>query len=604
MFAAFGNGAPRISHDGKTMLYRSNRDGLPQPYVVTLSDPRATPRALLKTRERVAYHELAPGTDTVVFASDKGADENFSLFACDLNGEHLRELTPGETLQRDQPLFASKLSNTVFFSARANKETSTRVYAVALDGKSPPKLLHTEPGASGLVSVSPDGSAAFLVRSISLSRHELVRVDLKAGAANKVYPAIGDAAVFDAAFLPDGKTCLVATDAGAEANLVLKIDCRSGKELARYQDSEHPVGAVRGLLPSRRGDLVALDVDAGNRRAVRLLDVKTMKLRRNAELPLGDGSSGAFAPDDRTLFVRWATPTVPGDIFAVSTSSGAAKLVRDETRSGLSDAPPLAVRIDQVTAFDGLKIPVNVYVPAQAASAPKSNGQKLPVIVMVHGGPASSSTVSYSPLTRFYTAHGFAVVEPNIRGSTGFGRAYEQADDGRKRLDAVRDVETVARWAAQSPWADPSRMVIWGGSYGGYMVLMGMTRQSDLWAAGVDLVGPSSWRSFMATTTGQIRDVLSKEFGSVETDGAFLDSISPLADIAKVKRPLFVFQGKNDPRVPQSESDQIVRSLRARQVPVEYMLAEDEGHSLDRRPNQIAFAARTTLFLEKHLGMR
>ena len=222
----------------------------------------------------------------------------------------------------------------------------------------------------------------------------------------------------------------------------------------------------------------------------------------------------------------------------------------------------------------------------------------------IHGGPASSSSVGYNALIRFYTAPGFAVVAPNIRGSTGFGRAYEQADDVAKRLDALKDVESVAKWTQAQPWAEPTQLVIWGGSYGGYMVLMGMTRQTDLWRAGVDLVGPSNWRSFMATTTGQIREVLSKEFGSLESDGPFLDSISPLRDVERVKSPLFVFQGQNDPRVPRAESDQIVFSLRARGVAVEYMVAPDEGHSLDRRPNQVAFAARTTLFLQKHLGMK
>jgi dipeptidyl aminopeptidase/acylaminoacyl peptidase len=263
----------------------------------------------------------------------------------------------------------------------------------------------------------------------------------------------------------------------------------------------------------------------------------------------------------------------------------------------LSGLPELDVNIESVTAADGLQIPVNTYVPRGATG-------KLPVLVMVHGGPAASTTLGYSPGVRFYTAHGFAVVAPNVRGSTGFGRAYEQADDGPKRLDALKDIEAVARWTQGRAWADPTRLVIFGGSYGGYMVLMGMTRQPHIWRAGVDLVGPSNWRSFMATTRGEIREVLSKEFGSVEKDGAFLDSISPLRDIEKVKSPLFVFQGKNDPRVPQSESDQIVISLRKRGIPVEYLVAPDEGHSLDRRPNQVAFTARTTLFLKKHLEMR
>jgi dipeptidyl aminopeptidase/acylaminoacyl peptidase len=193
-------------------------------------------------------------------------------------------------------------------------------------------------------------------------------------------------------------------------------------------------------------------------------------------------------------------------------------------------------------------------------------------------------------------------VEPNIRGSTGFGRAYEMADNGPKRLDAVKDLEAVGKWAASQKWADPKKLVVYGGSYGGYMTLMGVTRQTDLWKAGVDLVGPSNWRSFMASTTGVIREILSREFGSVENDGAFLDSISPLNDVGKIAVPLFVYQGQNDPRVPRPESDQIVSALRERKVPVEYMVAGNEGHSVDRKENRVEFFTRVALFLQDHLG--
>lgn len=597
IFGAFGNGMPRLSRDGKTLLFRSNRDGLPQVYVAQSNGPQSVPRRLLETQERISFLEMLPGSDTVIFSSDKGADENFSVFSVNVDGSKFRELTSGETLQRDKPLFARAQTGVVFFSARDKKETTTRVYTVKVDGSEKPRLAYTDKGSGELIAVSPDGSTGLFRRFTSLSQQDLVRVDLANGANQVVYPPSGQAAIHDVKVLHDGKLCLVATDGGSEADLLLKLDCSSGKEMGRYVDEEPKTGAIQEVLLSNSGKTAAILVDAGNRHFVRFVDVLSMKRTRAADLPVGDGALGAFTPDDKALVLRWASPTTPGDIFSVAVDSGKVSTLRADARPGLTGLPELDVNIESVTAHDGLKIPVNTYVPRGAPG-------KLPVLVMVHGGPAASSTVSYSPLVRFYTAHGFAVVEPNIRGSTGFGRAYEQADDGAKRLDALKDVEAVAQWTKGRAWADPTRLAIWGGSYGGYMVLMGMTRQTDIWRAGVDLVGPSNWRSFMATTTGQIREILSKEFGSVEKDGAFLDSISPLRDIDKVKNPLFVFQGKNDPRVPQSESDQIVVSLRKRGIPVEYIVAPDEGHSLDRRPNQVAFAARTTLFLKKHLGMK
>src|SRR5262249_4928087 len=173
-----------------------------------------------------------------------------------------------------------------------------------------------------------------------------------------------------------------------------------------------------------------------------------------------------------------------------------------------------------IKSFDGTLVPVNLYLPDPQPR------KKLPTLVIVHGGPASSYAIRWSVINRFFSAQGWAVVEPNVRGSTGFGRQYEQADDYRKRMDAVRDVEDVGRWASGQPWADPDKLVILGGSYGGYMTLMGVTHHPKMWKAGVDLFGVYSWRSFMATTSGVIREVFQKEIGP-ESDKSFLDAVSP-----------------------------------------------------------------------------
>jgi dipeptidyl aminopeptidase/acylaminoacyl peptidase len=193
-------------------------------------------------------------------------------------------------------------------------------------------------------------------------------------------------------------------------------------------------------------------------------------------------------------------------------------------------------------------------------------------------------------------------VEPNVRGSGGFGRAFEEADNGKGRLEAFKDIEATGKWAASQRWADPARVVVFGGSYGGYTVLVGLTRMPTLWRAGVDLFGVADLSTFMSTTSGLIREIFLLEFGDPDKDRAFLESISPLRDADKITAPLFVYAGANDPRVPRSESDLIVKALRSRNVPVEYMVANDEGHSLARRENLIEFAARSARFLEKYAG--
>ncbi|HEX3482587.1 MAG TPA: prolyl oligopeptidase family serine peptidase, partial [Kofleriaceae bacterium] len=285
----------------------------------------------------------------------------------------------------------------------------------------------------------------------------------------------------------------------------------------------------------------------------------------------------------------------PGDIHAVDVSTGKVTALRKEPRPQLDGLSPVEASIVEVDAFDHQKIPVNVFLPAG------SKGKKLPVIVAYHGGPSGSSAIRWSPASRFFLGQGYAWVEPNVRGSTGFGRAYEAADNGPRRLDAFKDIETTGRWAASQPWADKQRMVVYGGSYGGYTVLIGLTRMPNLWRAGVDLVGVANLKTFMATTSGVIREIFLLEFGDPDKDAAFLDSISPLRDANKIVAPLFVYAGANDPRVPRTESDLIVKALRARRVPVEYMVAANEGHSLAHRETQIAFYSRVARFLESHL---
>src|SRR5262249_31527734 len=172
----------------------------------------------------------------------------------------------------------------------------------------------------------------------------------------------------------------------------------------------------------------------------------------------------------------------PWDPWAVDARTGKAAPLRKESRPSLKDVPEMDVSIAQVKAHDGLSLPMNVILP-------KRRSGKLPVIVSYHGGPSSSSRIRWSALTAFYVAQGYGWVEPHVRGSTGFGRAFEEADNGPKRLDAFKDIENTGRWVAAQPWADPKRVVVLGGSYGGYTVLIGLTRMPDLWRAGVDLFG-------------------------------------------------------------------------------------------------------------------
>jgi dipeptidyl aminopeptidase/acylaminoacyl peptidase len=597
IFQAFSNSEPRLTADGATVVFESNRDGLTQLYASDAKKTDSPAKRLVTLDERTGAFSITPDGKIVVFVSDKGAGENWSIFRVGVDGSGLAEITSGETMHRDPPIVVRDVEGMIAYSARPNKETAGRVYLQSMAPGSKPKLVYTDSGASFLIDVTKDGKYGLMGRIQSLSDSTLLLVDFASGTSKPVWPTSGGPQyVSDAAFSPDDATIYLSTDGGAEEADVIALGRDDFKEKARYVEKKPTTARIEGLAVARKqGDCIGIYVDAGNHAELRLLDAKTLKSGPAVTMPLGSGYEIRMSDDGKSLLASWSTPDHPREIYAIDTKSGESHPLRKDPRPTVAKLPKLAASIKEMKSFDGTTVPVNLYLPE-----PLPKGRKLPTIVSVHGGPASSYEIRWSILNRFFSSHGWAIVEPNVRGSTGFGRKYEQADDYKKRMDAVRDVEEVGKWASAQPWADVDKLVIVGGSYGGYMTLMGVTNHPKLWKAGVDLFGIYSWRTFMTTTSGIIHDVFQKEIGP-DGEGPFLDSISPAAKIDQVVAPLFVYAGANDPRVPRSESDAIVKNLRDRKIPVEYMVANNEGHSLDHQANITTFLARAQRFLETNL---
>jgi dipeptidyl aminopeptidase/acylaminoacyl peptidase len=591
---AFTNSDAHFTRDGKRLVFTSTRDGLPQLYVAGASGGEAT--RIVATTERVGSVLVPPGGKDVIFTADKGADELWSVFRVGLDGKGLVELTPGERLNRDRVIVPDGKPSTMFFSGRKMAEARSTVFSASAVSASEPKAVWTSERPGFLVDVTPDGKAGLYLDYPSRTENYVVRVDLESGKAKPLWPTGADrkVTIFGVAWSRDARRAYVATDNGEEAAYVLALDAATGKELGRHVVTP-ATAMVVNLAVAKEGNAVALSLVVGDHAEVRVIDGRTMKARATAKLPLGTGWASDFSEDGKRLAVSWSTPQTPGDIFAVDPTTGAVTALRNEPRPSLGGAAPaMEVSVTSVPAFDGGAIPVNVYLPA------KRGGAKLPVIAVFHGGPSGVSVVRWNPMIASFVALGYAVVEPNVRGSSGFGRAYEAGDNGPKRLDAFKDIESSARWIAAQPWADPKRMVVYGASYGGYTTLVALSRWPELWRAGVDAFGVVNLKTFMATTSGAIRQLFLVEFGDPDKDAAFLAQISPITDVDKIKAPTFVYAGANDPRVPKSESDLIVKALRKRGVPVEYIVAANEGHSLSRRESQIEFWSRMARFLEAH----
>jgi dipeptidyl aminopeptidase/acylaminoacyl peptidase len=583
-----------FSPDGKRVLFGSPRDGIPEIYLGEVDRPAEPPKAITAGPERAIWASFTRDGKAILFLRDTRGDEFHAIWRVNADGTGLTNLTPGEKLHRDEPLLPRDKPQAMLYSASRTTDTTRTLFAQDIGGGEA-KVVYSQPKPGGAVAVSPDGGRVLFTEYSSRSDVVTREVEVATGKAHRVYPPEGTkAGINGLAYSADGARVLVSTDEGGESSALLALDPATGKELARYVN-EAPKGAPMGLAPSPKGDRIAVRVDAGNHGEVRILDARSLKPERAVKVPLGDVQLGSFRDDGRAFSVLVSLPNQPADLFSVDAATGTLRPLRADKRAGLDTLPPIEATIESVKAFDGLTIPVNRYLP-------KIEGAKrLPTIVNFHGGPAMSYAVRWNPYARFFVSLGYAVLEPNVRGSTGFGRAYEMADNRERRADWLKDLEAVNAWTKAQPFCDPDRVVVWGQSYGGYTTLMALTRQPRLWRAGVDLYGVADLKAFLRTTDAAIRAVFVTEFGDLEKDGALLDEFSPMRDVDKIASPLFVYAGQNDPRVPRSESDTIVRALRARGVPVEYMVAANEGHTVDRRETKIELLTRTARFLEDQL---
>ena len=587
---AFANRWPRLLRDGH-VVFISTRDGLPALYLGDTREPSARPKKLPGPDQRITAYEVVPGEKSILFLSDVHGDGNFRIFRVALAGGAAQDLTPGESMHRDFPHVALRVPGLFAYSAHVATDRTARIFLQRADG-SPPREVYHDGFAGSVQDLSPDGKRVLYERFIAESDRVVFEIDVATGKPTRLYPPEGEhVRIASADYAADGRHVLIAAADEAHPSWLAVLD-RSGKPGARYEETENPTAMIESTNVSPAGDRLAITVGAGNHSLIRILDAKTLKPLANVESGLGDALATGFGAGGKSLAVALSNPNTPPDIFAADARTGAVTRLRDDPRPGLGSAQ-VDSTIVPLHAHDGLTIPVNLYLP-EGAKGP------LPTVIHVHGGPSSSAQVGFNSEVRILVDAGFAVVQPNIRGSSGFGVGYEKADDREKRGDALKDVETVNAWARAQPWCN-GRVAIMGTSYGGYMTLLALTRQPGLWQAGVDASGMSDLKTMEALEDQSVHAYDETEFGVLGQDDPILEEWSPIKGMARIRTPVFIYQGVHDPITPQEQADRMVAALRARKVPVEYLLLDNEGHGVVRRENRIVYLARVVRFLHEQL---
>lgn len=575
---------PSVVADGDRVLFISNASGLPQLWTTRVGTPGAIPRPFGATTDRVGTVDASPTGPEAVVAIDAGGNEHWQLARVDLDVPSgrgsLHPLTSAPETIHSSGRWVDD-GRRYRFSSNARNPRFFDVWELDAHGGGAPRSLYQADAYHAIRGAI--GDRTLIQRANTNLDSDLLLLD--GGTPALLTPHEEELTIFAAALHREG--VLAAANPGREFAALVRYRPGSGQqEFLR----EYP-GDVELVEPAPVGELVALSVNRDGWSEVHLFDLATREDRILTSGPKGVVGAISWLPDG-SGFVYDVSSGEGVDLYRRTVATGKEKRLTggDVVRPGIPRPPRLA----RLRSSDGLSIPYWEYAPA--------TGVPRGTILSIHGGPESQSRPGFSPMLGYLVQEGWRVIAPNIRGSTGYGRTFVHLDDVRRRPDALRDVRELAEELVRSGKAERGRLGIVGGSYGGFVVLAAAARFPDLWGAAVDLVGIANFVTFLEKTAPWRRRLREDEYGRLDTDREFLVDLSPLTHADEIRAPLLVVHGRNDPRVPVQEAEQIAASLRHRRRPVELLVFDDEGHGIVRKENQLTAWSRAAAFLEEHLA--
>lgn len=590
---------PSFSHDGASLAFLSDVTGVAEAWRVALraDEPEPLwPDQLTFGGERVSRVDYAPNDNRLLICSDVGGSELTQLYILNPAGDELRQIAGAPNTicefgawspDGQRIAYASNERDARFFDVyeRDVATGDTRAYTLP-DGSYWPERY------------SPDGRSLLISRHETNTQDQLLLLDRETGAARALTPEPADAhaAHKSAAWSANDQGLYLLSDEGQDFTQLAYLDLSSGA--MRYLTHAH--WGAEALAVSHDGRYLALAINEDGYTHLSVYDVSAgWEQRHELALPeLGRCvlTDLTWSADGRRLAFSRQSSTAPLDIWALDLASDTLMQLTRSATGGVARESLVTPTLVHYPTFDGREIPAFLYSPRGHSDAAR------PAIVYVHGGPESQYRPTLNPILQYFVARGYVVLAPNVRGSSGYGYTYMSLDDVRLRMDSVADLRHAALWLTSEGIADAGRIAVMGRSYGGFMTLAAVTTYPEIWAAGVDIVGIANFVSFLERTGPWRRKLRESEYGSLEHDRDFLTEISPIHKVDRIRAPLFVVHGANDPRVPISEAEQIVASLRARNAPVEYIRFEDEGHSPIRRANILVAYPAIARFLDQHIG--
>jgi dipeptidyl aminopeptidase/acylaminoacyl peptidase len=592
-----GAGNAQLSPDGSELLFLTTTTGQAQLWTAPVrADGPATPRQITFGANRVQFAQWSPDGRWIAYGTDRGGNERTQFFLLSPDGTRERELTPSDDFFR---LFSgwSPAGSRIAYVSNERNGNDFDLYVMDLDAEGrpgAPRMVMQGAGNLGVEAWRPDGEAIVLSQGRGEADNDLFLLDLRTQKLDTLFMPGQMSSYRSIEWTPDGEGFFVATNHEREFSGLAHVHV-ADRSIHWMQQPRHDVEQV-ALSPDGRLLAYTVNEDGFSRLIIR--DLPGQRDLPQLDLPGGVIGGLDWAEDANRLAIGVSGPGLPGDVWVYDAAAGRTVRATESTLAGLDPAAFIAPQPVTIPSFDGESIYGLLYLPRGA------QGRRPPVVMMLHGGPTSQARPGFDPVKQYLLARGYAVLDLNFRGSTGYGQRFTQLDNKRLRPNAVRDMQAAVEYLRQRSDVDGTRVAAMGGSYGGYMTLAAVAQLPEYFQAGVDFVGVANWISGLEDASPQLRNSDRIEYGDITNaeDRAFFTQISPLSYAGDIRSPLLVVHGANDPRVPVGEADQIVRAVRHRRGDVEYLRFPDEGHGIARLQNRITAYQRIARFLDRVLG--
>jgi dipeptidyl aminopeptidase/acylaminoacyl peptidase len=580
-----------FSFDETKILFTSNKTGIYNAYTVPVTGGEAS-QVTSSTGNTVIAVSFFPEDDRILYLSDDGGNEIYHIFMRSLDRKE-RDLTPYEGARSTFHSW-SRDGKSFFYSSNKRDARYMDLYEMGILNFEPVLVYENDEGYS-ISAVSNDKRYIAMSKTITEHDSDMYLYDKHTEELKHLSPHEGEINYIPSEFTVDSKKLLYKTDENSEFMYLKSYDIATGKTQT-LEKADWDI-SYSYLSWNDRYRVTAINNDG--RTQMLIHDLVTGELVDLPEMPEGVITSVGISKSEKLMRFYVNDSRSPNDLYVFDFRDDMYSKLTDSMNPEIDRDDLVDAEVVRYTSFDGLEIPAIYYKPHGA-----KRGDGIPALVWVHGGPGGQSKVGYSSFIQYLVNHGYAVIAVNNRGSSGYGKSFFKLDDLNHGKGDLDDCVEAKKFLEATGYVDVNKVGIGGGSYGGYMVLAALTFRPEAFAAGVDLFGISNWVRTLKSIPPwweYFREALYAELGNPDTDEEYLRSISPLFHAQNIVRPLMVLQGANDPRVLKVESDEIVEAVRSNNVPIEYMVFEDEGHGFVKKENQIKGYKAILDFLDIHL---